>query len=65
MIHLGVLLLLNGPGENGALLIVLWCAVILHAGLAGWIWAGGLIIRALTGLVSEGRINRCVLEGFC
>jgi len=37
------------PKENGALLIVLWCAIILHARLGGFIRQRGLMIMALFG----------------
>lgn len=37
------------PKENGALLIVLWCAITLHARLAGMIRERGLIVMALFG----------------
>ncbi len=39
------------PKENGALLIVLWCAVILHARWGGFIRGRGLMIMALFGNV--------------
>lgn len=39
------------PKENGALLIVLWCALILHARLGGFIRQRGLMIMALFGNV--------------
>ena len=39
------------PKENGALLIVLWCAITLHARLAGSIRQRGLMIMALFGNV--------------
>jgi ABC-type transport system involved in cytochrome c biogenesis permease subunit len=39
------------PKENGALLIVLWCALILHARLAGYIRQRGLMVMALFGNV--------------
>ncbi len=37
------------PKENGALLIVLWCAVILHARLGGLIREKGLMVCAIFG----------------
>ena len=37
------------PKENGALLIVLWCAIILHARLGGFIRQRGLMVMALFG----------------
>jgi ABC-type transport system involved in cytochrome c biogenesis permease subunit len=39
------------PKENGALLIVLWCAITLHARWGGYIRERGLIIMALFGNV--------------
>jgi ABC-type transport system involved in cytochrome c biogenesis permease subunit len=39
------------PKENGALLIVIWCAIILHARLAGYIRARGLMVLVLFGNV--------------
>jgi ABC-type transport system involved in cytochrome c biogenesis permease subunit len=39
------------PKENGALLIVLWCAVTLHARLGGYIRQRGLVAMALFGNV--------------
>jgi len=39
------------PKENGALLIVLWCAIILHARWGGYIRQRGLMIMALFGNV--------------
>jgi len=39
------------PKENGALLIVLWCALILHARWGGYIRQRGLIVMALFGNV--------------
>jgi ABC-type transport system involved in cytochrome c biogenesis permease subunit len=39
------------PKENGALMIVLWCAVVLHARLAGVIRDRGMLIAALLGNV--------------
>ena len=37
------------PKENGALLIVLWCAIILHARLGGLIGQRGLMVMAIFG----------------
>ncbi|MGE4169720.1 MAG: cytochrome c biogenesis protein [Candidatus Margulisiibacteriota bacterium] len=37
------------PKENGALLIVLWCAVVLHTRLAGLIKPRGLMVMAIFG----------------
>jgi len=37
------------PKENGALLIVLWCAIILHARWGGYIRQRGLMVLALFG----------------
>jgi ABC-type transport system involved in cytochrome c biogenesis permease subunit len=37
------------PKENGALLIVLWCAIILHARWGGFIRQRGLVVMALFG----------------
>lgn len=39
------------PKENGALLIVLWCAIILHARWGGYIRQRGLMMLALFGNV--------------
>jgi hypothetical protein len=39
------------PKENGAVLIVLWCAIILHARWGGFIRQGGLMIMAIFGNV--------------
>lgn len=39
------------PKENGALLIVIWCAVTLHARLGGFIRERGLVAMALFGNV--------------
>jgi ABC-type transport system involved in cytochrome c biogenesis permease subunit len=39
------------PKENGALLIVLWCAMMLHARWGGMIQQRGLMIMALFGNV--------------
>ena len=37
------------PKENGALMIVMWCAVVLHARLAGLIRDRGMLIAGLLG----------------
>ena len=37
------------PKENGALIIVLWCAAILHARWSGWIRERGLMNMAIFG----------------
>ena len=37
------------PKENGALLIVLWCAIVLHARTGGFVGDRGLIVMALFG----------------
>jgi ABC-type transport system involved in cytochrome c biogenesis permease subunit len=37
------------PKENGALMIVMWCAVVLHSRLAGLIRDRGMLIAALLG----------------
>lgn len=37
------------PKENGALLIVLWCAIVLHARWGGYIGQRGLMLMALFG----------------
>jgi ABC-type transport system involved in cytochrome c biogenesis permease subunit len=39
------------PKENGALLIVLWCAIILHARWGGWVKERGLMNLAIFGNV--------------
>jgi ABC-type transport system involved in cytochrome c biogenesis permease subunit len=39
------------PKENGAVLIVLWCAIILHARWGGFIGQRGLMIMAIFGNV--------------
>ena len=39
------------PKENGAILIVLWCAIILHARWGGFIRSRGLMVMALFGNV--------------
>jgi ABC-type transport system involved in cytochrome c biogenesis permease subunit len=40
------------PKENGAVLIVLWCAIILHARWGGFIRQRGLMIMALFGNIA-------------
>ena len=40
-----------GSQENGAVLIVLWCAVILHARWGGFIRQRGLMVMAIFGNV--------------
>jgi len=37
------------PKENGALIIVLWCAIILHARWGGFVRQRGLVVMALFG----------------
>ncbi len=37
------------PKENGALLIVLWCLIILHARLAGWLKSWGIHLMSIFG----------------
>jgi ABC-type transport system involved in cytochrome c biogenesis permease subunit len=39
------------PKENGAVLIVLWCAIILHARWGGFIRQRGLMVMAIVGNV--------------
>jgi ABC-type transport system involved in cytochrome c biogenesis permease subunit len=39
------------PKENGALMIVLWCAVMLHARWGGWVRERGLAAMAIFGNV--------------
>jgi ABC-type transport system involved in cytochrome c biogenesis permease subunit len=39
------------PKENGALLIVLWCAFILHARLSGWAQERGFMLLSIFGCV--------------
>ena len=39
------------PKENGAVLIVLWCAIILHARWGGFIRQRGLMVMAIFGNV--------------
>ena len=40
------------PKENGALLIILWCAVLFHARLAGWIGHIGLAAGSIGAIVA-------------
>jgi len=42
------------PKENGALLIVIWCAIVLHARWGGMIRERGLMAMALFGNVVTG-----------
>ena len=42
------------PKENGAVLIVLWCAIVLHARWGGFIRQRGLMIMALFGNIVTG-----------
>lgn len=37
------------PKENGALLIVLWCLIILHCRLAGWMKGWGIHLMSILG----------------
>ena len=39
------------PKENGALLIVIWCAMLYHARLAGWLKKPGMVIGNMFGIV--------------
>ncbi len=39
------------PKENGALMIVLWCAILFHAKVAGMIGPVGLAVGAVLGMV--------------
>lgn len=39
------------PKENGALLIVLWCSVLYHAKLAGWLGKGGMALGSMVGII--------------
>jgi ABC-type transport system involved in cytochrome c biogenesis permease subunit len=39
------------PKENGALLIVLWCAVVLHARWGGFVRERGFMVMAVFGAV--------------
>ena len=40
------------PKENGALLIILWCAILFHARLAGWIGQAGLAAGAVGAIIA-------------
>ncbi|HOW45843.1 MAG TPA: cytochrome c biogenesis protein CcsA [Candidatus Aminicenantes bacterium] len=40
------------PKENGALLIILWCAILLHARRAGWLGRAGLAAGAVGVIVA-------------
>lgn len=40
------------PKENGALLIILWCAILLHARRAGWLGRAGLAAGAVGAIVA-------------
>jgi len=40
------------PKENGALMIVLWCALILHAKISRWIGPLGLAVGAVWGMIT-------------
>ena len=40
------------PKENGALLIIVWCAALFHARLAGWIGHIGLAAGAIGSLIT-------------
>lgn len=42
------------PKENGALLIVIWCLIILHARIAGWMREWGIHISAIFGGIIVG-----------
>lgn len=39
------------PKENGALLIVLWCAILYHAKMAGWLGKMGMAIGNSLGII--------------
>ncbi len=39
------------PKENGALLILLWCAILFHARLAGWIKELGMAFGTVIGVI--------------
>ena len=39
------------PKENGALLIVLWCAILFHARASGWIADPGLAAGSVVGVI--------------
>jgi ABC-type transport system involved in cytochrome c biogenesis permease subunit len=40
------------PKENGALLIIVWCAALLHARLAGWIGPIGLAAGSIGSIIA-------------
>ncbi len=40
------------PKENGALLIILWCAILLHARLAGWIGQLGMAVGSIIAIIT-------------
>ncbi len=40
------------PKENGALLIILWCAILFHSRLAGWIGQAGLAAGAVGAIIT-------------
>jgi ABC-type transport system involved in cytochrome c biogenesis permease subunit len=40
------------PKENGALLIILWCAILLHARRAGWLGRAGLAAGGVGAIVA-------------
>jgi ABC-type transport system involved in cytochrome c biogenesis permease subunit len=40
------------PKENGALLIILWCAILFHARLAGMIGSLGMAIGAIVSIIT-------------
>jgi ABC-type transport system involved in cytochrome c biogenesis permease subunit len=40
------------PKENGALLIVLWCAILFHARMAGWLKETGFSLGAVGGNIA-------------
>jgi ABC-type transport system involved in cytochrome c biogenesis permease subunit len=40
------------PKENGALLIIVWCAVLFHARLAGWIGSLGLAAGSIGSVIT-------------
>ena len=40
------------PKENGALLIIIWCAILFHARLAGWIGRLGLAAGSIGAIIA-------------
>jgi len=40
------------PKENGALLIIIWCAILFHARLAGWIGQIGLAAGSIGAIIA-------------